>query len=1328
MALTRYFHFRSGGTKAAPPEYMKHNNLCWKRVSGEQALQGTVLTDHETYYGFTSEEDCYNFVAPAPGSIPPCDEVVYHMRTDAVLLSTNSADNSFVDHMVLLSNNDVLANRVTIPVLDPSCTTTVFLLQPDSTDTTIYNKTAGLETMTTTTGTEIEIDSIDTYNGEPVLNFPDLSIGQIDVSKIGQAMQGTQDFTLEMWIKFDDVTKEHYVFYYDEPTRNRSYILLIYRGQLGPAKWQFTVNYGSGSTSASNVWRVFLLTEQVNLQNDTWHHVALVRNNVTDWRFYIDGVQHTHTPTSIDGNSYGSYGAAIDSFPGPLYIGTDYSGGNGFKLRSMRVSDQALYTSNSFTPTQDFASCVPGVNTCEFIKSSDSGNNWQNSTSITPAPTAMNFLYQQRGGSKYTYTCVNDNMLYRSINNGVSWSLVDTTAIDAETITSMNELSSGDLLMSYNTGDIFDETALLIQSNTTNVNDTVVDSSDHKHNVSIVGSGFHQPDKSFMSPSSLHFDGDYLSVAHSELFNLAGDDFTLEFWINFTTPPTTDTGSTGTVVMSHGDGPYSSCGWMIYGGNANHLSFHACGVGASSWNAGVQILNSIDTDRWYHVAIVRDSGTLTSYVDGVQSYQHTLNIPIKNQTVPLVIGWSNMSTRTKFNGYLQSVRLTKKAVYTSNFTPPGMFFGAYVSKSVDNAVSWQSVLSADSSDIVLSDSSKYIFASSPGKLLYRGSLDGDNWNSYAITENIGTIVESVYDRRLLAGTTEGASKMLVSIDHGITWSTRWETNSNYGTGSIMKITDKHYVSTLYDDATDYDRMLITSDAGDTWTPAMRTQDSLYRKTTIDHVYSSLYLPAENKMILGTGPECADVYTISNYTDPYADTSGFRRETVEVNNVYWTGNLATYNLTSYSGAYKDLCYYFNGVDSHMDIYLDQPLGTGDWCIECYVKIPADVVPTSCWRTIMSLGGYPRAGGVSLYSPRHTVGYENTTVAVLNAWRNNNNINDTIGHELEIVDGEWHHIALSKYNNDVTLYIDGRYDNKVQDTFDYTYKTLRVGHDPDCSNEGRFQGYMKDLRITRGSAVYPAPYYPYLPPQIHQPTCPPDIDTPPTIECQNRTLHLVASAENIGADLTGNYTPVYTGNVKASDTVELFNNKVFEFDGAGDYITIGSKADWRFLHDGTTDYTLEYWVRPRAFDGASGNNYYVNTGGTSNIAGLTNYIDSAGLIGFSAGRQVGGTTAIGAASQPGTIKLNQWQHVAFVFDSQRNEARLYVNGRLQDVQSQQNTYYTGDPHTALTVGRLWRDDVFVDYDVNGYMQDIRITKQCLYTGVLFEPPNNLDVPCV
>ena len=1332
MALTRYFHFRRGSTtRVSPPAFIKHNGLCWKRVDGERALYGEgILYEDDTYYGFTNEEDCYNFVPPRCPAIPPCDEVVYHLSTNTQFVSAVPANNSFVDHIVYVTNNTLLASRTTLPVADLACGYTTFLIQPDTNDVVVSNKTPTGEQMTVSTGT-VDIDSVDTHNSQPVVNFTQESVAQFDVSSIGQAIKGTQDFTLEMWIKFDDVTKEHYVFNYDEPSRNRSNVGLIYRGHYGPKKWQFTVNYGSGSTSASNVWRVYLLTEQVNMQNDTWHHVALVRNNVSDWRFYLDGVLKTHTPTSTDGGTYGSYSGTIDDFPGPLYIGYDSTGFNGFKLRSMRVSNQALYTENSIIPPENFPSCVPGTPACDFIQSTDAGDTWQNSMSITPAPTAIEFLYQQRGGSKYTYTCVNNNMLYRSTDNGGSWSQVDTTAIDAEAITSMNELSTGDLLMSYNTGDrSVDEAALLIQSTTTDVNDAVVDSSSNKHHVSMAGSNYHQPVEAFMSQRALYFDGvnDYLSVAHSSQFNLAHDDFTLEFWINFTQPPTTDTGSRGTVVMNHGDGGINNAGWIVYGGNASHFAFLASGVGSDFWDVNLRILFGIDTDRWYHIAVVRDGSTFTSYVDGAQTNQITSNATIKNQNYPVVIGWSPQNTRTKFNGYLQGVRLTKKAIYTNNFTPPGMFFGAYVSKSVDNAVSWQPILSAESSDIVLSDTSKYMFASAPGQVLYRGSLAGDNWSSHAITEDIGTIVESMCAQRLIAGTTEGASKMLLSIDQGVTWSTQWETNSNYGTGTLLKIDNDHIISTLYDHATSYSRMLISSDAGETWSESLRTADSL----SGDHVYAAAYNTTQGDLLLGTGTQSVNIYKIANYADPFVDRGGFSREIIQNRDVSWGSDVTMRSLTALDGVNSaDDCYYFNGTTSKLQTTLPQAMFNGDWTVEAWIKLDAPWIPSpTCWKCVMCIGGHNEVEGISLYAPRGSangVGH-GSVVAILDRWRNANNINDTIGHTKRVDDGEWHHVALAKYGNKTTLYIDGRSENSVTDNINYTQNhVLTIGHDPNCGSDSYFHGWIKDLRITRGSAVYPAPYYTCLPADAAS-DCDPQLDTVPAVECQNRTLHLVASAGEISTDLTGNFTPVHAGGVKVSDTVELHSNKVLEFDGSGDYITIGNKTDWRFLHDGTTDYTLEYWVRPRAFDGSSGNNYYVNTGGTSNVAGISNYINSTGVLGYSILRKVGGTSAFGVGTQPGTIKLNRWQHVAVSYNKQLEELRLFVNGRLHSIGTKQASHYTGDPHTALTVGRLWREDVFVDYDVNGYMQDLRITKQCLYTGVLFEPPNNLNVPCV
>lgn len=173
----------------------------------------------------------------------------------------------------------------------------------------------------------------------------------------------------------------------------------------------------------------------------------------------------------------------------------------------------------------------------------------------------------------------------------------------------------------------------------------------------------------FDGQNTMNFAGNgrFLSVTHNNLFNFGSNDFTIEMRIKFNSQPTVDNGGTGTVVMAHGDNQVS---WMIYGTGANHLSFH-CGLvaGGSGWIGSAQIMDSINLQQWYHIAIVKKSGTLTTFVDGVMFRQSSHAAALNSSNSALIIGKSDRPSRTHFNGSIQDLRISSKAVYSSNFTP-----------------------------------------------------------------------------------------------------------------------------------------------------------------------------------------------------------------------------------------------------------------------------------------------------------------------------------------------------------------------------------------------------------------------------------------------------------------------------------------------------------------------------------------------------------------------------------------------------------------------------------------------------------------------------------
>lgn len=151
--------------------------------------------------------------------------------------------------------------------------------------------------------------------------------------------------------------------------------------------------------------------------------------------------------------------------------------------------------------------------------------------------------------------------------------------------------------------------------------------------------------------------GDYLSLVGDNSWAFGTSDFTIE-WFQYETDS-----SPFPRIFQIGSYPAISIGCSIEGG-----SFYAWFPGANFFGSAVPYKNT-----WVHFAIVRRSGNMYVYKNGVQlgsSQSNTTNI-INNSTT-LYIGVENGGTSgTQFTGYLTNMRIVKGlAVYTGNFTVP----------------------------------------------------------------------------------------------------------------------------------------------------------------------------------------------------------------------------------------------------------------------------------------------------------------------------------------------------------------------------------------------------------------------------------------------------------------------------------------------------------------------------------------------------------------------------------------------------------------------------------------------------------------------------------
>ena len=154
-----------------------------------------------------------------------------------------------------------------------------------------------------------------------------------------------------------------------------------------------------------------------------------------------------------------------------------------------------------------------------------------------------------------------------------------------------------------------------------------------------------------------------LTIPNSDLFVIE-KEFTFECWVY----PTAYTEAINCML-----GKYGNWYWGIYGGASAGLMrmIGSGGSGVNSTTAGAVPLNT-----WSHVAICRDSSNnVRQFVNGQQSGNTTSYTLSLTNTADLAIGsYTPTSSSYRWYGYIDDLRMSRVARYTSNFTPPARAF------------------------------------------------------------------------------------------------------------------------------------------------------------------------------------------------------------------------------------------------------------------------------------------------------------------------------------------------------------------------------------------------------------------------------------------------------------------------------------------------------------------------------------------------------------------------------------------------------------------------------------------------------------------------------
>jgi hypothetical protein len=239
-------------------------------------------------------------------------------------------------------------------------------------------------------------------------------------------------------------------------------------------------------------------------------------------------------------------------------------------------------------------------------------------------------------------------------------------------------------------GDLHFPKVSLLTCEGSNGSTTVTDSSNTNASITCIGSAQISTAQSKFGNSSLGTASGDISISTTNIFNFGTSDFTVEFWFY-----RTGLGSSNNHIVDARPNGSTSDTFLIYMATGTTAPrYHTSGSDkiTSSINLGANV--------WTHMAVVRNSGTTTLYMDGVSggSFSDSTNyVDTGGSTLGFWAGSSTSYSQYTTPGFFDDFRVTKGvARYTSGFTPPT---SAHLTSAGD--VNKQIVINSDADGVAI---------------------------------------------------------------------------------------------------------------------------------------------------------------------------------------------------------------------------------------------------------------------------------------------------------------------------------------------------------------------------------------------------------------------------------------------------------------------------------------------------------------------------------------------------------------------------------------------------------------------------------------------------
>ena len=202
-----------------------------------------------------------------------------------------------------------------------------------------------------------------------------------------------------------------------------------------------------------------------------------------------------------------------------------------------------------------------------------------------------------------------------------------------------------------------------------------LDSSLHARTVTTVGSVARSNTQTKIGSYTANFPGtadSYLSVPDHADFDFSGD-FTMECWFYHETAGHNE-GALFDKGYHQAGNPFNFLFYRFHESNTNNETYFKQGTSMDSNLTWADDSHHND-GNWHHYALVRNGSTVTNYFDGTSKGSVTNTNSIGASDANLFIGSNANAAGNSIQGYMDEVRITQTAEYTTTFTPSTSAFG-----------------------------------------------------------------------------------------------------------------------------------------------------------------------------------------------------------------------------------------------------------------------------------------------------------------------------------------------------------------------------------------------------------------------------------------------------------------------------------------------------------------------------------------------------------------------------------------------------------------------------------------------------------------------------